>query len=81
MVSVERADEILNVIRRVTRWASGRDDVVGLLLVGSCARGAVRPDSDIDLVLLTRDTTRYAGTDWAGELGFGEPIGTRPWVR
>ncbi|MFF3920075.1 nucleotidyltransferase domain-containing protein [Streptomyces sp. NPDC001852] len=30
-------------------------DIVGLLLVGSCARNAVRPDSDVDVALLTAD--------------------------
>ncbi|MFI1740237.1 nucleotidyltransferase domain-containing protein [Streptomyces sioyaensis] len=30
-----------------------------LLLVGSCARDAARPDSDIDIVLLTADEPGY----------------------
>lgn len=50
-ISPERAAEIQEVIERFTHWAAGRKDVLGLLLVGSCARNAARPDSDIDLVL------------------------------
>ncbi|MFJ6663069.1 nucleotidyltransferase domain-containing protein [Streptomyces sp. NPDC091383] len=39
--------------------AGTREDVVGLLLVGSCARGAERPDSDVDVVLLTAGPAPY----------------------
>src|SRR3954447_7942599 len=56
----ERAVEVENVIARVTRWAADRDDILGLLLVGSYARNAARPDSDLDLVVLTNETGRYA---------------------
>jgi predicted nucleotidyltransferase len=79
VISPERVAEIEDVIHRVTRWAADGDDVVGLLLVGSCARNAARPDSDIDLVVLTRDTTRYADSAWADELAIGELIRTRSW--
>jgi hypothetical protein len=78
-ISPERAAEIEDVIHRVTHWAADRGDVVGLLLVGSCARNAARPDSDIDLVLLTNDTTRYADIAWADELGVGDLIRTQAW--
>ena len=78
-ISPERAAEIEDIIHRVTRWAATRDDVVGLLLVGSCARNAVRPDSDVDLVLLTADTTEYADIAWAGELALGALIRTQAW--
>ncbi|QYN32379.1 nucleotidyltransferase domain-containing protein [Pseudonocardia sp. DSM 110487] len=79
MVSPERAAEIEDVIERITRWAAARKDVLGLLLVGSCARNAARPDSDIDLVLLTDEITRYADNTWADELNLGKPTRVRPW--
>jgi predicted nucleotidyltransferase len=69
--SPERAAEIEDVIERVTRWAVDRKDVLGLLLVGSCARYSARPDSDIDLVLLTEEIARYADNAWADELNLG----------
>jgi predicted nucleotidyltransferase len=76
-LSPERVAEINEVIGRITRWARGREDIVGLLLVGSCARNAARPDSDIDIVLLTTDESRYLlGDAWAGEPGLGELIRT-----
>jgi len=50
--------------------------VVGLLLVGSYARDAARPDSDVDLVLLTTDRDAYLAEE---ELGLGELVRTRQW--
>jgi predicted nucleotidyltransferase len=78
-VSPERAVEMADIVARVTRWASGRPDVVGLLLVGSYARNAARPDSDVDLVLLTTDRARYAGDAWADELALGGLIRVQSW--
>ncbi|WP_344319136.1 nucleotidyltransferase domain-containing protein [Nocardia ninae] len=78
-ISPERIAAINEFIDRVTRWAAGRDDVVGLLLVGSCARNAARPDSDIDVVVLTTAESRYTDTAWAGELELGTLIRTRSW--
>ncbi|WP_411129145.1 nucleotidyltransferase domain-containing protein [Streptomyces sp. x-19] len=79
-LSPERTAEIDEVVARLTRWARGREDIVGLLLVGSCARNAPRPDSDIDVVLLTTDEPRYLhDTVWAKDLGLGELIRAQSW--
>jgi hypothetical protein len=74
-----RAAEIEAIIDRVTRWASGRRDIAGLLLVGSCARDAAGPSSDVDFVLLTRRETLYSGTAWASGLAIGDLTLTRSW--
>jgi GrpB-like predicted nucleotidyltransferase (UPF0157 family) len=69
----------LVAIARVRAWAAGRDDVRGLFLVGSHARGDARPDSDVDLVLLCDDPSPYvADAIWAEALD-GEVIATRTW--
>lgn len=78
-LSPTRIAEISEVIDRVTGWAEDRRDIVGLLLVGSCARDAMRPDSDIDLVLLTTDEPRYSDNAWAKELGLRKLIRTQSW--
>ncbi|MFD7439534.1 nucleotidyltransferase domain-containing protein [Streptomyces sp. NPDC059861] len=79
-LSAGRVAEISEVIDRITRWAQSREDVAGLLLVGSCARNTARPDSDIDVVLLTTDESLYLHEDaWAVELKLNEPIRTRLW--
>ncbi|MEV1069092.1 nucleotidyltransferase domain-containing protein [Streptomyces sp. NPDC050263] len=79
-LSPEREAEMRRVVDRVTRWSANRSDVVGLLLVGSCARGAARPDSDVDLVLLSTAADRYAGDEaWTGEMSLGEVLRVQAW--
>ncbi|MEU9671251.1 nucleotidyltransferase domain-containing protein [Streptomyces bobili] len=65
-VSAERRDEVRAVVERVTGWAAGREDIGGVLLVGSWARGAARAHSDVDLVVLTTEPGRYAGDEARG---------------
>ncbi|MDQ0579659.1 nucleotidyltransferase domain-containing protein [Streptomyces rishiriensis] len=77
-VSPEHEAEMRRVVDRMTRWAGNRSDVVGLLLVGSCARGTAGPDSDVDLVVLSTAPARYAEDDgWAREPALGEVIRVR----
>ncbi|MEU3536365.1 nucleotidyltransferase domain-containing protein [Streptomyces murinus] len=51
--------EFLDRLDHLARWAATREDNAGLLLVGSCARGAAHPDSAVDVVLLTADPAPY----------------------
>jgi predicted nucleotidyltransferase len=74
-----RIAEVDEVVQRITRWAADRADIVGLLLVGSFARDAAGPDSDVDLVLLTTDEPRYLDGAWARELDLGSLVRTRSW--
>ena len=68
MVSPERIAESAAVIDTVQAWAAGHDDVAGVLVVGSWARGAARMDSDVDVVVLT-DTPEHAQPEaWSGLL-------------
>jgi predicted nucleotidyltransferase len=50
------------LIEAVAAWARRRDDVLGLALVGSHARGEARIDSDIDLALLVADPDAMASS-------------------
>ncbi|MGY1439168.1 nucleotidyltransferase domain-containing protein [Streptomyces reniochalinae] len=74
-----RVTEINAVVAEVTGWAARRPDVAGLLLVGSCARGAARTSSDVDLVLLVADVSAFDGDAWAHGLGLPLPVRTRQW--
>jgi hypothetical protein len=78
-ISPERKTEIEQIIQRITRWAADRRDIIGLLLVGSCARNAARPDSDIDLVVLTTNEAQYADNRWANQLAVGGLIRIQSW--
>ena len=58
-------------LEAVSKWADDRDDVVGVALVGSHARNAARPDSDIDLAVLCADP-RALTVDHGWLAHFGE---------
>jgi predicted nucleotidyltransferase len=51
-------------------WASSQQDIEGIALVGSYARGTARGDSDIDFVILTGEPEKYLeSTLWAERFG------------
>jgi predicted nucleotidyltransferase len=54
----------------ITDWAASQPDLLGVALVGSYARGAERADSDIDLVLITKDPIWWLESDeWLKNFG------------
>lgn len=64
---------IEQLLERIAGWAAAQPDLVAVAVVGSRARGTARPDSDLDLVILSATPERYIdGEDWARELGLGE---------
>ena len=55
---------------QLSAWAAGQSQLSGVLLVGSQARSASRPDSDVDLVLLAVDPQIYLkNIEWAADFG------------
>jgi predicted nucleotidyltransferase len=69
VVTPERIDEVEDVVRTVADWAAAHDDVRGVVMVGSWARGQARMDSDVDIVVLT-DAAAHAEPDvWIDVLG------------
>jgi predicted nucleotidyltransferase len=76
-----RRRDVGSLLARAAAWADARDDVAAVALVGSWARGAERPDSDLDLVVLTDDPAGYLERDdWVDELQPGaELVATRDW--
>jgi hypothetical protein len=66
-----RSEQLEKVLAPIMVWASARTDILGLALVGSYARGDARPDSDIDLILLTSapETFRHDKT-WLDEIAW-----------
>ena len=68
MVATSQPDEVLEP---VAAWARSRSDVFGLAVVGSWARGAARPDSDIDLVLLVSNPQAFRhDAGWLADIGW-----------
>jgi predicted nucleotidyltransferase len=59
----------------VERTVNFLQRVRALIVVGSVARGEARPDSDVDVVLLTTDPARYLeNVDWVTEFGAAERV-------
>lgn len=55
---------------QIATWAQSHDDILGVALVGSWARGEARADSDVDLVIIAENTGVYINdTTWAAKLG------------
>jgi uncharacterized protein len=53
------------LIDAIAAWVGGPSDLRGLALVGSWARGAARPDSDLDLLILAARPNDYrVATTW-----------------
>ena len=67
-------------VDRFLEWARAREDVVGAALVGSNARGEARPDSDIDLVIVTTSPRGYVEDhEWVSAFGTPETIEVEEW--
>jgi hypothetical protein len=62
--------KVRSFLDQLTPWAATQAALRGVLLVGSQARAAAQPGSDIDLVLLTSDPQSYLG-DLAWTSAFG----------
>jgi predicted nucleotidyltransferase len=50
---MDMALHVDDLIQRFVAWARGRAEIRAVVLVGSHARGMARPDSDVDLVILS----------------------------
>lgn len=71
-----RVSEFLDVVRV---WAEQKPDISAVAVVGSQAHGTARPDSDIDLVILSDNSAPLRITDWLEELGPLTQVSTETW--
>lgn len=70
-------DRFLGSLRE---WAEHQAEIVGVLLVGSHARGQAREDSDVDIVLLARSPARYLqDRSWIERFGTCARVETEDW--
>ena len=64
------AQSVESISMKVARWAAAQPDVLALALVGSYAKGYATEDSDIDLVLISRNPGRFLEDgDWITQFG------------
>jgi len=77
---MEVAQSISHFLHRMAAWAAQQSAIMGVALVGSHARGAARPDSDIDLVLLCTEPDAFlTDTAWIHLFGAVETCHTEEW--
>jgi uncharacterized protein len=65
----QRTEKILGV---VADWAGRTAVIRGIALAGSRARGEVRPDSDVDLIVLTPDPGAFRDSSWVASIAWSE---------
>jgi uncharacterized protein len=69
-------------IQQVTTWALRQPGILAVALVGSHARRAARPDSDVDLVMLTtRPEDWILNPDWTAAFGAIKLVQQEDWGR
>jgi uncharacterized protein len=78
VVTEERSQEVRSVVDLVATWAAEREDIAGVVVVGSWARQAARMDSDVDIVVLTDNPHYVEPGVWTGLLD-GEVVRLEQW--
>jgi predicted nucleotidyltransferase len=68
-----------SLLARVTVWAEARGDISAVALVGSHAHGRARPDSDIDLLILSDRPEPLRTATWLGVFGEVQNALTEQW--
>lgn len=63
-----------DLLAQIIAWGRADASLRALALVGSHARGAARPDSDVDLVCLVRDPAAFRDAAWVSQIVWGAPV-------
>lgn len=72
--------EVGELTERARAWARARADIRALALVGSRARNAAGPDSDVDLILLTDAPETFTADDgWLAAFPGAQLVKTEAW--
>lgn len=75
-------DPVSQLLEAIAVWAATEPELLAVGLVGSHARGAARPDSDVDLVVIAREPRRYLDdTTWAARFGAVERLALEDYGR
>lgn len=80
-----RHERVARLLAAVGPWAASRDDVTAAALAGSWAAARARPDSDVDLLVLTSRRAALAedhawATDLLGEASLVRAQDWGPWL-
>lgn len=61
------------------KWAETKPEISAIALAGSHAHGRARPDSDIDLVILSDSPDALRTSEWLSEFGDLSKVTTEQW--
>ena len=64
------SNQVNRFLEAFTAWASSRDDIQAVALIGSYARGTATDSSDVDLVVISKHPDYYIKqTKWTSRFG------------
>jgi uncharacterized protein len=76
-----RSQFVERALSEILSWVEREQAARGLALVGSYARGAARPDSDVDVLILVEDAASFVSQRWLDEIDWrsleASPVATR----
>lgn len=66
--------ELNEILKKISAWVDTKEFIRGAAVVGSHAKGTAKPDSDIDIVLLTKGSQleHRNNTSWLDEIDLSE---------
>jgi enterochelin esterase-like enzyme len=62
-------EDVERLLRDLREWALHEPAILGIALIGSPVRGTVRPQSDVNLVVLRNSLPLAGGADWMTRFG------------
>jgi len=71
--------KVVDLLDRACTWAESRVDISAIALAGSHAHGRARPDSDIDLIILSDAPEPLRKSNWLDVFGASTDISTDQW--
>lgn len=71
--------KVVTFLNEVRTWAAKRSDISAVALAGSHAHGRARPDSDIDIVILSDNPDPLRTPNWLTELGAVTHVHSENW--
>ena len=65
-----KKEQVDQSLEELAGWAGSQNDLLAAALVGSYARGAATPDSDVDIILISSHSDIYLkDSSWAADFG------------
>ena len=64
--------KLQQIIPAILEWVRLREEITGVALTGSHARGEAREDSDIDLLIFTENPKTFGQTGWIKDINWNK---------